>query len=93
MGILDSVKEKLGGNNRRHELHSDTVLVRTPLGTQKAEKMDEPGDRWRILQVLGERGPSTLHEVATEANISEERCKLLVKSMMPVYIREGSASE
>jgi hypothetical protein len=89
MGIMDVFKGK-----KNNDPTDRTVLVLTPLGKSKAEKFDLPGIKWRVLAMLSETGPCTVHEISTEMGIDEQKAKAVAISLINEgYIRKAATTE
>jgi DNA-binding MarR family transcriptional regulator len=85
-----SILDKITGN--KPKTAGSTVLVLTPLGRIKAEKFDLPGAKWRVLSILNENGPSTLHELSEETGMDEAKIKSICKALLTEgYIKRAEA--
>ena len=87
MGLFDIWKNK-------PKTKGNTVIVLTPLGKTKAESSDLPGTIFRVLSELNESGPSTVHELADNLGMSEERVKSIAKNLMSTgYVKKSGTTE
>ncbi len=77
MGMLDNMMGK-----KPTKTSENTVLVLTGLGKTKAEKFDLPGAKWRILSILNENGPSTLHDIGEEIGMDGEKVKAICRNLI-----------
>lgn len=86
MDIFKKAMATVGGGGNA------SVLVLTPLGKQKADGYDLPGNKWRVLSQMQELGPSTVKDIADETNMPEAKVREICKSLIRQgYIKKSSA--
>ena len=80
--------------------HSDrkggtgTVVTLTPLGRQKAEKYDQPGVKFSVLNHLNDAGPSTVTEISNATQVNPMKVKAVLKALMVEgYVRKAATEE
>jgi DNA-binding MarR family transcriptional regulator len=67
---------------KRDKIGERVVVQITPLGKTKADGFALPGNKWRVLTMLGDAGPSSIKEIADETNLPEAKVKAIVKSLI-----------
>ena len=73
---------------------SATVVKLTPLGKQKADRLDMPGNKYKVLMALDEEGPCTVHELSEQTSMPPERVKDIVNNLIKSgYISKAQTSE
>lgn len=73
----------IGDMFRKKDKISERVIVQvTPLGKTKADGFSLPGNKWRVLTMLDDAGPSSIKEISEETNLPEAKVKAIVKSLI-----------
>jgi predicted transcriptional regulator len=73
----------IGDMFKKKDKVSERVVVQvTPLGKTKADGFSLPGNKWRVLTMLDDSGPSSIKEISEELNIPEAKAKGIVKSLI-----------
>lgn len=68
------------GNTKKLGVNQSYGL--TPLGKTKAEEFALSGPKWTVLAVLNENGPSSVSEIATEAHLSPDKVKSILRTLI-----------
>lgn len=81
----------IGDMFKRKDKMGERVVVQvTPLGKTKADGFQLPGNKWRVLTMLDDSGPSSIKEISDELNLPESKAKAIVKSLITSgYVRKS----
>ena len=79
-------------NQKKAILTGSVTVGLTEIGKRKAEEWDGSGNRFKVFQLLSERGAMTVRDISAELGISMSAVESTLKTMIPVYahtIRNG----
>ena len=54
----------------------------TTLGAKKASEMEESGPRFKVLSHLSEEGPCSISELERECQLSNEKVRVILRTLM-----------
>ena len=87
-----SILDRLTGHSERR-VGERVVVVLTPLGKTKADKIDLPSGKWQVLATLDEQGACTISELSNECQMSQDRVKQIVKDFIATgYVKKAGGT-
>ena len=82
MGVARELAHFIGLPHRKARVGQHLSYGVTPLRKQKAQEFALSGPRLTVLQHIAENAPCSVSELVRECGMSEEKIKLILKSLM-----------
>ena len=58
------------------------IFKLTPLGQSKVRDFEGEGEKFNVMTVLAQMGPSNIEEIATGASLSKDKAKVILQELV-----------